>query len=566
MAIVSRISTLRFDNGLGAFRQWVATAAIQDTAEGASVDVTVVQTSGGLAPSVADTLTLNFYNTAGALIRAATLTAGSGSQTVTFHFTDTGNSGGANRHDIAMIDIRATKTTGGPAATYDYETDGSPATPPSTFTASPVDRGYIRGTTTATLSASNLSAGGGQNLPASFPDSLFVRATASSQSYANRAQTLELKEGATVKRTAASASGAGPVWDVSFTGTSTATGRVNDGLSASSHTLTSSITVPNDATTGIAYTVLTSTTAGTITTDPRRRRQPLFQLDDNTFGTPPSTKHVASQKRLNTQQGFLASRTINARGEGQNGITYNVALTPRKPGSAVSQTGLTTTTQGGETGWAPSFLSWASGLPGGLWDKTFAITAPSDATNAAHTIQFAGSSTEYTLVAPDPNIQMRPHLNKRDGNPRRHFTAGGAILANFFIEDLATFTKVPASRITNPKVSVRHRNSTTEKVYFLKSDTATTFADAWEEWDGVNEAATYFPMTETTIGTVGFFVKLFSFTSAWDRDISAAFVCEVDGSPYSTVAMREETGDINPHDGQAADEVTMLDTGRPGLK
>ena len=175
MAVVSRICTLVFTSGTGT-RTWVATAATQDTAAGSSVVITTTQSSSGISPPVAPTaLTLNLYDDDHNLIRAFTLTAASASQTSTFYFTNDGTSGGSARAGTVEIALRVQQTGGLGSTQYDYETDGSPSTLPSGFTAGTVDRGWIRGTTTATISVSNVSAGGAAPATWAYGDGVYHR-------------------------------------------------------------------------------------------------------------------------------------------------------------------------------------------------------------------------------------------------------------------------------------------------------------------------------------------------------------------------------------------------------
>lgn len=417
MAVVSRIATLKFDNGLGSTRQWQATAAVQDTAEGQSVSVTVEQTSGGASPpGVADTLTLNFYNENGGLIRAVGLTPGNATSVATFYFTDTGNTGGSARHGTVEIAIRATKTTGGGLATYDYETDGSPATPPSTFNATQVDRGWIRGTTTLLEAVSNVSAGGAKSEPAEYDESLYFRATLGSLSYVARALTVASSAGSLSGNTNNTASA---TRDATFTNV------VDERFAAASTVIGWTVTAPNTALTGQPYTTFSSTTDDTITVDPRATRTYHFQINDNTFGL---SKADTTRRMLSTQSGFLWSIIKGARGTGINGLTVSQTLTPTNPGTAVTGSG-TTSTQDGQAGVSPR-LDWTASKPDGAWTMVADITAPSDIDGDTYLLQ---SGETYTMVARDPYIEAaasggdttRPGTHFVRGQP---FTFGGALI------------------------------------------------------------------------------------------------------------------------------------------
>jgi hypothetical protein len=145
MAVVSRTAKIRFDNGLGSAREWVATAAVQDTAAGAAVVTTITTTAVGTGPPVPpDTLTLTYHNSAGAVIRTVALAVGAASQTDTFSFTATGLPAGAARSGTVEVALRATVTSSTPTNNYDYGTHAAPRTPPSTFTGT-FDQGWVRG-------------------------------------------------------------------------------------------------------------------------------------------------------------------------------------------------------------------------------------------------------------------------------------------------------------------------------------------------------------------------------------------------------------------------------------
>ena len=560
MAVVSRICTITFDNGLGSSRTWVATAATQDTANGSSVVVTITQaTTGGIPPAVTDTWTLRYVNDAGSVIKSVTLNNSSSSQTDTFHFTDTGNSGGSSRHGTVEIRMQVTKTTGGPTNTYDYESDGSPSTPPTTFTATQVDRGWIRGTTTATHSISNISAGGSKSSPASFPDPLHVRVTTGSTAYNSVTYVAGLKEGATTKRTA-STNSTTQNWDVAFTSTSTTLGRVNDGLTASSHTLTSFATIPNATLTAAAYTAHTTETTDTIQTDPRRTVTHLFQIDDNTFGTPPMSKNRASGVRLTSEQAFLASRWTNARGEGTNLITWDVLLDPSLPGTDVTNTGVTGTTQGGEVGWSNSFMAWASSLPGGTWTKTVTPTAPSDATSTSHIVS---RTQDYVLVASNPSIRVIVNIhNNTSSAGGRHIIGGDEILVESYAIDTTTNTKVEVDPGTVELNCTRH-NFTTGYRDFLASDTDNTSA-CWAPWTS-SGALTVYGMTPNATDT-RMHQKSFMATTGWGTsDIAFNVSMDISGSTYTGNETRELVSTYFKHDDSTGTSSPATSGGGPPM-
>lgn len=548
MAVVSRIAKITFDNGLGSTRTWTATAATQDTAAGSSVVITVTNaTTGGAPPAVTDTLTLTYADDNSGVIKSVTLNNTSASQTDTFFFTNNGLTGGSARCGTVEIKLRATKTTGGGLQTYDVETDGAPNTPPTGFS-SATDRGWIRGTTTATVSTSNVSAGGAKPNPYAYTtaggDTIFHRVVFGSAIFISR--TLTATVGAIVSQTSASGT---QTFDTTMTNV------VDNRFPASSSSQVADFTVGNATLTGLPFTVITTNTTDTLTIDPRLTRTPLFQLDDNTFGTPPSSKNRA-QMRTTAQQGFLGSRTTNARSEGVNGITYNIALTPRKPGTPVTQTGLTTTTQGGETGWSSQLTAWSSSLPGGIWDKSFTVTAPSDITGASYTVNAAGTSTEYQLLARDPNIEVRVNANHEQGFSGRHFSAGMAIVPTAYLIDVSTQKRIASSLITSAKVAaVRGFGSAADG-----TGSGFQYLDATNTWVTWNPAdAQYLHTMTVSAGDSTVFEKRFVSDNTWGlRDVRFGIQLLYEGIVYSDSYIVVNVDTKNRHDGHDFDAVGIF--------
>ena len=537
MTGVSRVCTLVFSGATGS-RTWQATAASQDTAAGGSVVVTVTQTAGGISPAAPDTFTLNYYNDNGGLEQTVALTAGSASQTHTFTFSKAGT---------VEIALRVTKTTGGPTNTYDYETDGSPSTALAAFPATQVDRGWIRGTTTGTLSTSNVAFGGAVPALFAWPDTLYQRLALGHALYVSRTVTLDLGG----VRSGASSAGT-QTFDRNQQ-------QVDNSFLAAATALTQSVTVGNATLTGLPFTVLTATTAPAVTVDPRLYRQSLFQLDDNTWGTPPASKHVSSRRRLVTQQAFLADRTLNARSEGVNGITYNFALTPDKPGSPITATGLTTTTQGGLAGYSSQFTPWQSSLPSGIWRKSIEITGPAnkvsvfDTNGARYTLGVDATETGiYTLIAPDPNIFARMNVQHEPGLGGRHFSAGMALIATSYLINVSTGVRIPSSAVTFARVSVVRATAAAQPD---GTGTAWEYLDAtlaWNLWTDL-EAQSTFALSASSADTATF-ERRFVTDSTWGtRDIRFNIAMEYEGVLYATDYIVVNVDGLNRHDGYVFD-------------
>lgn len=540
MAVVARIATIALTSGTGS-RTFVASAAAQDTAAGASVTVTVTNTASGTAPpAVPDTFTLRYRRSDETVIRSVTLNASAASQTDSFTFTDTGVSGGANRSGTIIIDMQATKTTGGPTAVYDVETDGSPNTPPATFTTSQLDRGWIRGTTVATLKVSKDGGAGAATPLLAYPDTITGRLTPAAPLFQARTLTVTL----------------GPVSAVTAASTTdldAAMGTADNRFPAVATTYTPAITVPNDALTGVPFVAFTMVTSTNAAVDPRITRRPLFQIDDNTFGTPPMSKDILSHQRQVSQQGFLASRSTNARGEGVNGLTYNVSLTPDKPGTPISQTGLVTVTQGGEAGWAPNFLSWSSSLPNGTWRKSATITAPANIVGTSYVVQ--SGSLEYTLVAPQ-NYAVRVNVNHDASQAFRHFEAGMAFCVVAYLLDLTTQKRVASTLVSSARVSITRANPSdvnglSNTYQFLNSDSVDDGTE-WTTWlgDGVQ---TIFALVSSSADD-RVYEKRFTNTAKWGgRDFRANVQIVSEGVVYAGDLVVPNLGGSNSHTGYAVD-------------
>lgn len=538
MAVVSRIATISFTNNLGAGRDFVATAATQDTAAGSSVVVTVTNTGegGALDPANPDTFTLRYVTDDGTTIKTVTLNTSSASQTDTFFFTDTGLTGGAARCGTVEIKLQATKTTGGPTATYDYETDGSPSTPPTGFTADQVDRGWIRGTTTLVEAVSNVALGGTKSTPAQHDESLFVRTTCGAASYVARSFTVASSAGSL---SAATNSTTSATRDVTFASV------VDERFAAASTVVGWTVTASNATLTGLPWTVFSSTTDDTITVDPRNTASVVFQLDDNTYGTPPSSKDDAARQRLNTQQAFIGVRVVGSRGVGINGLTVSLTLTPTLPGSPESATGLTTSTQGGEAGWTDSFLAWDNSLPGGTWTLAIDVTAPADIDDAAYLL---GSSVTFTMLAVDPTLRPVLRISASDSVRTDHLKEGDVMAVETWLLSTTEQANVlidgaPAlwfSKVTGDGVSskAQHWNGT-----------------AWVDTGA--GMATSFAATQSTSDPRVWFYELTINTVFGPSDFVAVVKMTKDGTPYSDLVMVELVGGANQHDSYGLDPIAL---------
>lgn len=362
MAVLERIATLRLDNGLGAFRQWQATATVLDTAAGASVAVAFAETSGGVPFTAPTTIQLIFKDGNGVVIR--TITAPVASQD--FFFTANGLSGGGDRCGQVEIVIRVVGNNAG-VDPYDVASDGSTNDGVTSYTTT-TDRGWIRGTTTLIEAISNVALGGAKNQPAEFDESLFVRLTCGAVSYVARALAVAFSSGALSGNTNSSTAAQR---DASFANV------VDDRFPAA---LTASVgitvTVPNAALTGQPDWTHTVTTDDTIDVDPRINVQWHLQKDQATFDT---SYHDPGFSMLASEVGQVAARFKKRRtAAGVNGLSVTLTADPVAPGSN-SVNSSVTATRDAELGWSDLVDIAPTGKPGGTWNVTADVTAPSNA-------------------------------------------------------------------------------------------------------------------------------------------------------------------------------------------
>jgi hypothetical protein len=94
-------------------------------------------------------------------------------------------------------------------------------------------------------------------------------------------------------------------------------------------------------------------------------------------------------------------------------------------------------------------------------------------------------------------------------------------------------TKVDASRIANPRCSLRRWDAATMTEECLDAD------GTWHPW---TSACHYFPMAASP-GDPSTFVRTFADTASWNRDVRVGLVAEVDGTSYDLVLSRGEVGD-----------------------
>lgn len=539
MALVSRIARVRITTATGAFREYTATAAVQDTPAGASVVVTVALTTGGTLPPDApnNPIELNFYIDNGAtLIKTVTFTPGTLPQNDTFFFTTNGLTGGAARLGTVRMRVRVEKTNGGPTATYHVDSDGTNNTPIA-LGSTALDQGWIRGTVAGTVTASNISAGGGKTAPAKFAEALYHRLVLAASSYASfttvhtftgTSKTLNVT-GSTATR------------DAEFSGTSLSAGRVNEGFPAADATYTATVSVgSNSALTGLPWTVLT-VTPDTLRVDPRLSAVWQLQNDQPAFGSPPRSLNESSGEMPGSSIGRVAVGLYDARGSfvdpnmsgGVNGLTVEVGgFSVTDPTVAIVPVSSVTATRGGEAGWS-DFTQWTNSKPGGDWDWSANITAPSDIDDPAYLL---GGEVTYTLIATrNPFVALIVDAGHASSSLNdRHMQLGDQLEAAAFLEQ----TK------EGEEILLAFDAGKTPVVAFKRVRSGQV-----ECWNGAafvvaNPGLTFLPMTQVS-------TYVWTYTVTTDMNWSDVIVqCSgiYQGVSYSGQMTREFVGPEHPHD------------------
>lgn len=542
MAVVSRVTTLVHSGATGS-HTFVATATVQDTGAGLSVDVTVTFTAAGVTPPAnPETFHLDLFidNTAN-IVRQFVLNPASASQVVSFFFTSNGQSGGSARCGTIRMRLRAARTN---VPTYDVNSDVGGDTPQVGFSVTQEDQGWIRGTTTGAHVLSNVSQGGATPNPFAARDPLFHRLTLGAQPF--QSQSITLKVGA-IK--SASVTDTDTTFETTYS-----SGDVDNAFPASSASYALSTTVPNAAlATGQPWTVLTES-GGPVTVDPRITFTQLLQVDNSSFAADPMSLNVVSGQRLTSQLGFLAARARNARSEGLNGIAWNEKLwdTGNLTGSEaspVASRAVTSQNQGApaQAGWADGFLVWDESLPGGSWTQKEVLTT-ADLTGLE-----VSNTRSLTLLAVDPNKRVIVSASpSTSGAEADHWHAGDPLYVTAELVDLTLLQQVAVDVATGFKVLVVRHNPSTRRAEYLTS------AFAWATFNGATADTHAMAVSPNDSKLYELTFSGAQTTSFGDIDLIAVIAFAfLNGTPYAGGAPREAVGKANGHAGYAIDALQL---------
>jgi hypothetical protein len=514
-----------------------ATLSAETVAAGSAITVTVTHTVGAapshLVPNIVS-LILERDDGAGTgtdirtidLI-AAGLTEG-GSVMVTIDLTDTGAAGGAARCGVLELNLRVAKTDGGVGQNYDYESNGDTTSNSATGHAHTRTRGWCRGSTTATVTTSNVSFGGAEPDPYAYDDDIFHRITLGATPYFSRSLNHLVAAGSL---NTSSASGT-TVFQNQFVDV------LDDRFAAAAATVPASASVTQaDTRTGLSggapvWTVLTTVTDDSINVDPRLTVDIQLQSNNRTFGTPP-TAFDAGQQRLSSDLGFLTARITNARDEGVNGLTGTMKMWDEgeltgSEGTPVNSASFTTSTQGGEVGWAAASgllpLSWDEVLPGGNWVCLVDVTT-ADIDGATYIVD---DDEVFSLLSIDPRIRVLTAGGPQTPAEGALFQPGMVLVVGLTAIDIDANELVTPDEA--PNVIIARLNQATGQAQYLSS------TNVWTNWSG---AADEHALAET-VGGSNVWVTTFSAAVTGDgtwgsRDIFLVGQAVIDGSPYHSM-------------------------------
>lgn len=310
MAVVSKVTTLTVSNGTGS-RTLRATAAVQDTAAGGDVVVTITNTTAGGSPPLnpSDEFSLHVRVDDGAVnVRSYTLDTAAASQQITLSLTSTGQSGAAARIGTLRMRLFADNSgIGGWTANSDDATNDDM---PVLTSATTRNQGWLRGIDAAASVVANNTALGGAAFTGTYAyhDDVYARLT--SVTAYDTAATVTLGVGAGLSQSDASADGV-----YNYTWTQGIYNNFPDSSSAHDADITA---YSNSALTGQSWTAITLAPQS-LTIDPR------LTLANLTLGESLYNRGEVTTTDLNVR---------NARGEN---LTESIAFQLKNSGGTVRQ-------------------------------------------------------------------------------------------------------------------------------------------------------------------------------------------------------------------------------------
>jgi len=528
-------------------------------------------TSGAPAFAAADDADAIFYIPASTQIGSTidfNPSGDSGSATATIHFdADPGNQSAADaiRAGMFEIELSVRRTT---AVTWGAVTSRGTGTPPAATTLN-WGRGYVRAPVTlSAFSISDASLGGAE--PGAFyaTKATYNRVTLDAAWYRAQLLTLKHRQSSTDIRSSDADTPTDTAAVRNYTWNATAVGagnkgRINEDYAAASTVTDVQINLPVTAFGGsndaeyvwaasghpAGWTRVDDNTmryTSRITVDPRVQCVHHFQVDNNTFTLASDDN---TNQMLSTQSGFLWTILKDMAGTGLNGLTIQQTLTPVNPGTAVSDAATATTTQDGQVG-VSGRLDWTASKPGGTWNKTIDISAPSDMDLDA--LEVSGTDA-YVMLNADPRIRILCGGGDLT-NPKKHWSPGQSLTVGLSV--LRAKTRIAFDTGT-ASCGVFRMNPSLGRA---------------EYWDGAawsfGDSPTFFSMSPSA-GDSKLALKTFAAgdTTSWSYD-NLFFVgyCEVSGTPYTGPGFEEVVDSYFKHDGSSITSVTVQDnSGSPSV-
>lgn len=561
MAVVQAVCGLEMQSAAGGVRAWEVTARAAggafgdpggDYPAGAAVTLDFAQSTAGTAPPDAPNQDIEvtvYVDDTSTVVRTYTFPGATTSSSVTLDLTNNGTSGGGARIGTLRLRVRVEKTNGGPTATYHADSDGTNATAVALGTITRTDQGWLRSNTDATVAVSNVSDGGGKVEPAEYAETVWHAVTLDADGYS----TFQLSHTFVGTSKSKSSSGTAGGRTATFSGTSIAAGRVNEGFPAADGTYAATVTATTTSGLhgGLLFTIDTVTT-DTLQVDPRLTAVPLLTLNVGTFPTPPRSAHETSGERPSSDFGRIAFGIRRARGTftqpnmtgGHDGLTVDIVGQPDSDPSVTVSATSTTDTRGGEAGWT-DYVQWTSPLPGGDWTWTADITAPADINDDTYLVN--GEATFVLIASQNPFVAIVVDAGHGDSSGNdRHMHNGDLFEVAVFLEQ----TKLGDEQLiefddgTVPQVAIKRIRD-----------------NMVQYWDGTefqvaNPDLPFLPMTQQS-------TYVWTYTTPTDdtwSDVIVQVAGLYNGVAYSGQATREFVGNAYHHDLDTSENVGVVIT------
>lgn len=468
--------------------------------------------------------------------------------------------------------------------------------------------GYLRSTQTlVSHSISNASLGGAEPALFAAPDPLHTRITYGAAWFRAGQPTLEViaSNNTTVERSGSAASGVGPTYDFSWTGTTGLNRRVGTGMELSQALKDLRLTLTtldfggdNEyflAASGhqAGWTVLSGTQIvrlDRISVDPRTfprgggtggltSRGCLYQTQNvgQAFADPPSSGDDSSGQRLFPDVGFISVRYLNARTEGIDGLTTTLKLWDA--GSIGSSEGTPAHTFTGDTatrrsaspnttpqaGWLPLApggvdrdklpITWST-VFGGTWRVKSVVIAPADMTGLeSYSLSSGGAfwNRNLFLVVVSPNYSPLCAVIRSGTVQQRHLEQNDDLLLISYMEDLSLDGKLVQLVEANSdqvQMNLTRVDPVTGRMQYLDPTTLV--------WTGKVDAGSVpsFLLIRASVAFAGgdpdVWVKTVSgITNGNEVDFIVQGVLKKDGVSYAAAVVQEVTGLQNKHDSPA---------------